>query len=55
MSRLVSDDALLDDMYAAIRAMRQWLMHLGEEHPDLSAAPLDDLLRRYREETSDAY
>lgn len=42
-------DDLLDDMAAAIRALRGWLMMMAEDHDDLDAGALDELLRRYRE------
>lgn len=50
MSALIEDDALLDDMAAALRAIRGWLMEVGEQHASLNAQALDDLLRRYKTE-----
>jgi hypothetical protein len=50
MSRLVEDDALLDDMAAALKALRGWLMQIAEQHPEMDAGALDDLLRRYNAE-----
>jgi hypothetical protein len=51
MSHLLADDALLDDMAAAVFAIRSYFMQLAEQHPEMDTAGLDDLLRRYRDET----
>lgn len=50
MSRLVSDETLLDDMAAALLALRKYFMQIAEQHPDMDTSVLDGLLRRYEQE-----
>jgi hypothetical protein len=51
MTRLIDDDALLDDLAAAVASLRAWLMIVAERHPEMDTAALDRLLERYTAET----
>jgi hypothetical protein len=41
------DAALLDDMAALLRALRGPLAESRDQHPELDATEIDELLRRY--------
>jgi hypothetical protein len=41
------DAALVDDMAAVLRMLRGRLVESSEDHPELDATRIDELLRRY--------